>query len=113
MTRAIYPQSLAELMKPGEKYRPSNGTEGDCFFSAWCRHCARDAAMREGSDLDQCDDNERCEIIGNSMAFDINDPEYPIEWQYGKDGQPCCTAFIPAGESIPAPRCAHTQDLFS
>lgn len=115
MTQAIFPKTLAELhaRRSGEKYRPSNGTEGDCFFAAWCRRCARDAAMREGADIDQCDDNERCEIIGNSMAFDIGDPEYPVEWQYGKDGQPCCTAFVHAGDPVPAPRCAHTQDLFS
>lgn len=33
------------------------------FFDAWCRRCQRDKSMREGADLDECDDNELCEII--------------------------------------------------
>ena len=115
MTTAIYPQSLAEILKhrAGDKYRPSNGTEGECFFAAWCRNCQRDKAMREGVDIEECDDNERCDIIANTFAYDVEDQEYPVEWQYGKDGQPRCTAFVPAGDPIPTPRCAHTQDLFS
>ena len=115
MTTAIYPHSLADMLKhrAGEKYRPSNGTEGECFFAAWCFNCQRDKAMREGVDIEECDDNERCDIIANTFAYDVEDPEYPVEWQYGKDGQPCCTAFVQAGDPIPAPRCEHTQDLFS
>jgi hypothetical protein len=83
-----------------ESYRPANGTEGDCFMASWCRHCARDKAMREGAEIDECDDDEICQIIGNTQAFDTDHPEYPIEWIY-KDGQPVCTAFIQAGEPIP------------
>jgi hypothetical protein len=115
MTSAIYPKTLADMLiyRAGEKYRPSNGTEGDCFFAAWCCKCQRDKAMREGSNIDECDDNERCDIIANTMAYDLEDPEYPVEWQYGKDGQPCCTAFVTAGDAVPAPRCEHTMDLFS
>ena len=49
MNQAIYPETLAEMTKAraGEKYRPSNGTEGDCFFAGWCCKCQRDKAMRE------------------------------------------------------------------
>lgn len=36
-------------------YRPSNGSEGADFFDTWCRRCARDKAMREGADFDECD----------------------------------------------------------
>lgn len=113
MSQPIYPVSLANLhMKnAGKKYRPSNGTEGEIFFDAWCRQCQRDKSMREGVDIDECDDTERCDIIANTFAYDVEDAEYPVEWQYGKDGQPCCTAFVPAGESIPTPRCEHTQEL--
>ncbi len=46
------------MNKPGDKYQPSNGTEGECFFAAWCYHCARDKAMREGANFDDCDDDE-------------------------------------------------------
>ena len=110
----IYPENFAAILKDraGEKYQPSNGTEGDCFFSSWCRQCARDKAMSEGKDLDECDDNERCDIIGKTMSYRPSEPEYPQEWQYGKDGQPCCTAFVPAGEPIPAPPDELTIDMF-
>lgn len=39
------------------------------------------------------------------------DAEYPAEWQYDKAGQPCCTAFVPAGQSTPTPLCPHTMAL--
>jgi hypothetical protein len=115
MTHGIYPDSLAAMLKKraGEKYRPSNGTEGEIFITSWCGKCQRDKAMREGFDIDECDDNERCDIIANTFAYDVEDPEYPIEWQYDKDGQPCCTAYVPAGEVLPPQRCEHTQDMFS
>jgi hypothetical protein len=113
-TQAIYPDSFAKALmeRAGQKYRPSNGTEGECFFDAWCRNCARDRSMREGDEIDECDDNERCDIIANTMIYKVDDSEYPTEWQYGKDGQPCCTAFVPTGEPIPAPRDEHTVDMF-
>nr|MBL8412753.1 hypothetical protein [Dechloromonas sp.] len=114
MSQAIYPAPFAAMLtkRAGEKYRPSNGTEGECFFEAWCRHCQRDKAMREGVDLDDCDDTERCDIIADTFSYDVEDAKYPTAWQYGKDGQPCCTAFISAGEQIPTPRCTKTLELF-
>lgn len=113
MNQAIYPARLAVayVKHAGEKWRPSNGTEGECFFAAWCCQCQRDKAMREGADFDECDD-EQCNLIARSFAHDVDDAEYPTEWQYGKDGQPCCTAFIPAGAEIPRPRCTQTLELF-
>lgn len=114
MSPRIFVEQQAEIFKEhaGEKYRPSNGTEGDFFHDNWCRQCARDKAMRDGVDVFDCDDNELCEIIRLTFAHDVDDPEYPKEWQYGKDGQPCCTAFVPAGEPIPEPRCEKTMDMF-
>lgn len=97
--------------RAGQPYQPSSGTEGEFFFEAWCRRCARDRAMREGDELEECDDNEVCGLIALSMAFKPGDAEYPAEWQYDKKGQPCCTAFVPAGEAIPKPPCAHTMAL--
>lgn len=34
------------------------------------------------------------------------------EWIYGDDGQPKCTQFVPVGQGLPPPRCAHTSDMF-
>ena len=59
---------------PIKIYRPSNGTEGDIFFDNWCRHCARDKAMREGADFDECDDNELCDIIARTFSRDEGRP---------------------------------------
>lgn len=114
MSPRIFVEQHAEALKEraGEKYRPSNGTEGDFFFDAWCRNCQRDKAMREGIDVFDCDDDERCEIIALTFALDVDDKDYPHQWQYGKDGQPCCTAFVPAGEPLPLPRCTKTADIF-
>ena len=108
----IHPDELAAMHTPGEKYQPSNGTEGECFFDAWCRQCARDRSMREGEPIEECDDNERCDIIDRSMYFGMDSPEYPPEWVYGPDGQPSCTAFVPAGEPIPPPKDDRTIDMF-
>jgi hypothetical protein len=93
-----------------ERYRPSNGTEGACFFESWCSHCARDKAMSEGIDIDECDDDQVCQIIADTFAYDIDHPKYPIEWIY-KDGQPTCTAFIQAGQPIPL-KDDLTMDMF-
>lgn len=95
-----------------ERYRPSNGTEGEGFFESWCRHCARDKAMREGCNTDECDDNELCPLIAAAFAFPVDDPKYPQEWCYDKNGQPQCTAFIQAGEPIPL-KDDLTLDLFA
>lgn len=85
MTHGIYPDDLASRLKDrvGKKYRPSNGTEGDIFMDAWCGRCRHD----------DYDGGKYCPIIGRTMAHEINEADYPTEWQYGDDGQPKCTAF--------------------
>lgn len=93
------------------KFRPSNGTVGHAFWNDWCCKCQRDRSMREGCEIDECDDDEKCEILGKTMLYQVEDPEYPIEWQV-KDGRAVCTAFIEAGKDVPRPRCQHTADLF-
>lgn len=77
-------------------YRPANGSEGDCFTSHFCDRCIHDRAARQG------DYANGCEIYLRSMAFDINDPEYPTEW-VTIDGEPTCTAFMEDGGDEPEP----------
>ena len=81
--RGIYMDDLAEMLKPraGEKYRPSNGSEGDIFYKAHCAGCTHDTR-----------DNP-CRIWTFALALDRNHADYPKELQYGADGQPTCTSF--------------------
>lgn len=110
----IFPARLAESLKDhaGEKYRPANGTEGDIFISQWCSHCQNDKALREGCAVNWMDDFERCDIIDKTMLFNVDDPEYPSEWVYGEDGQPCCTAFVATGDERSVFRDPLTVDMF-
>ena len=65
------------------KYRPPNGTEGDMFMDKFCFQCQHD-------DIEA---NKLCEIIARTMVFDVDEEEYPDEWQYDKDGNPVCINF--------------------
>lgn len=81
------------------KYRPSNGTDGDCFMSQFCSHCTKDT------------EENPCEILGRSLAYSIDDPSYPTEWIEDERG-PRCTAFTtPELEEVY--RCDETPDLFA
>jgi len=69
-------------------YRPSNGTEGVYFMADFCDKCANDT------------EESPCSIIGASMAFDVDDPQYPKEWIQDEAGpgefpikNPRCTNF--------------------
>ncbi|MGE5319653.1 MAG: hypothetical protein ACM3KD_05695 [Hyphomicrobiaceae bacterium] len=62
--------------------------------------------MREGVPLEECDDNELCEIIAASYRGEA------AEWRRMPDGSATCLAFVPASEKIPAPRCPRTRDMF-
>ncbi|WP_430391109.1 hypothetical protein [Dyella sp. 20L07] len=86
-------------MTDSQMYRPSNGTEGASFICSWCDICERDK-------------NQDCEILDRTMAYRLNEPEYPREWRFDDLGQPQCTAFVPEGEPLPVPRCEHTIDMF-
>jgi hypothetical protein len=110
----IYPDSWAAMNLDivGTKYRPSNGSEGELFVSSWCGTCARDHGMLKGLPLEECDDNQVCDIIARTYAYDINDPRYPDDWQYGADGQPRCHAYVEEGQPIPV-KDDLTLDLFS
>lgn len=111
----IYPESHAALcvQEAGKPYRPCNGSEGEHFIASWCGSCERDHGMLKGLPLEECDDNQICDIVCKTFALSVSDPDYPPEWQYGKDGQPMCTAFWPAGNPLPPERDELTGDLFA
>ncbi len=92
---------------PGEQYKPSNSDAGYSFIAFFCSNCQRDKSCREGVDIDECDDDERCEILGASFRGEA------VEWRRLDDGSVTCTAFVDAGEPIPPARCPHTADMFS
>jgi hypothetical protein len=89
--RVMYPADLAEHMTPGKPYRPSNGSEGDAFYSRWCEDCQRDAEFRATQ-------TNGCPIWANALAYNASDPKYPQELTHDANGQPCCTAHTPEGE---------------
>lgn len=78
--------------KPGEPYRPCNGTEGEYFHSMWCEECARDKVMSGQATTEDADKDPSlyCEILNRSFR---NDEPLP-EWAYGDDGQPKCMQFL-------------------
>ena len=92
-----------------EKYRPSNGTEGDCFIEAFCCQCARSEHLQDGAgDMDPVG----CPILDLTFRHDVDAPEYPAEWVQDESG-PRCLAFVREGEAVPAPRCSRTPDMFA
>jgi hypothetical protein len=93
---------------PGERYQPCNGTEGEYFHAMWCEECERDKVMSGQATQEQADADPGlyCQILNNSFH-----DEGVAEWVIGKDGQPCCTAFVPVGQAVPY-RCPNTPDLF-
>lgn len=88
---------------PAEKYRPSNGDEGDWFMSKFCWNCAR-GNLEEGAE------GLPCGILGRALGYGIDDDEYPKEWIEDEHGKRC-TAFIQEGEEVPY-RCESTMDMF-
>lgn len=77
--------------KPGESYRPSNGTEGAAFEAYYCDRCRHESEYRDTGE-------GGCLILLNAFAFDKGEDGYPAEWVYGPDGVPTCTAFDDGSE---------------
>ena len=84
--------------KTGDKYRPSNGTEGEGFIDRFCFRCANEESLhrKDGSGV-------MCPIIAGTMGLDVTDPEYPKEWTYDAAGNPTCTRHVPHDWSEGAP----------
>lgn len=99
-----------DLERVGERYQPSNGTEGEFFHDSWCVNCERDKLMNGtcSNEGREPRDGELCQILGASFR-DGGAPE----WVFGKDGRPSCIAFVPMGQPIPEPRCTETRDMFT
>ena len=93
----------------GQPYMPSNGTEGEVFWAAWCEKCERDKVMNGSASVADADSNPDlyCEILNRSFREDHLD-----EWKFGPDGWPMCTAYVSKGQPLPLPRCEHTTDMF-
>jgi hypothetical protein len=72
-------------------YRPSNGTEGDWFWSRTCAKCVK---------------RHSCTIYVNALAG-----KQPRQWVYGDDGDPTCTS-LQENRKDTNYRCRKTQDLF-
>ncbi|MFN3494213.1 MAG: hypothetical protein ACK40L_06875 [Hydrogenophaga sp.] len=92
---------------PGKQWIPPNSDVGYGFIGSTCAHCARDRAIREGVEIEECDDDELCEIVGASFRGEA------VEWRRMPDGSVHCLAFVPAGEVPPPPPCMFTLDLFA
>lgn len=86
-----------------DKYKPSNGTEGDCFMSKFCFQCTKWNGHDDA-------DGEPCSILGDALVYDVTDKGYPKEWIRDEKGARC-TAFVPEGDEIPY-RCENTKDMF-
>ena len=102
--REMYPKDLAEkFIGSKEKYRPSNGAEGEMFCEMFCYQCKHWV-------LNGATDTYGCQkwIHDNTLFYDIDDPEYPKQWKHDTDGQPICTAFrdksIPPKKRKPRPK---------
>lgn len=80
-------KAVNEQVEKIELYRPSNATEGECFMSKFCYQCSKDNPATE----------DYCPIILRTMMLDVDEPNYPIEWQYIND-KPVCTAYTPLSD---------------
>lgn len=79
---------------PGQQWIPSNGTEGSMILCSLCSTCARDKAMRDGEDFDECDDNELREIIAASFRGEA------VEWREMDNGEVTCIAKVTGAEGV-------------
>ena len=99
MSNVIYTVDLEDVLKtmPGKPWQPRNGREGDRFQKSWCCQCERDKLMNGTATEEEYDADESlcCPILSASYRGEAK------EWQYGKNGQPCCTAFVAKCSELP------------
>lgn len=74
----------------GEIFMPSNGTEGDCFNSAFCDRCIHEKWTHTQNHADK-----KCDILNRAIIYwYTNDPNYPNQWRYNAEGWPICTEWV-------------------
>ncbi len=73
-------------MKKIRKYCPSNGSEGEGFIETYCMHC-------KFCDPDPNGETQ-CLVLYNSLSYDVDDEEYPVEWILDDKDQPTCTKHV-------------------
>ena len=85
---------------PGERYIPSNGTEGEIFQQDWCYRCERDKELNGTCEKENRDpgDDDWCQILNASFRDET------VEWRELEDGTTKCMGFVPMGEPIPPPK---------
>jgi len=72
-------------MKDGDRYSPSNGTEGTSFEEDHCYQCLH-------TDPNPCG-KKQCAIWASAILNWPSGTGYPKEWIY-LSGKPTCTAFV-------------------
>jgi len=55
------------------------------FHDLWCANCIK---------------FRHCKIVNKTMLLDVDDPNYPEQWQYNEVGNEVCTAF---SDTVPTP----------
>lgn len=108
------PESEMEIWpRTNWRWVPSNGSEGDGVYSAMCARCIRERAVVNAEDPNEAmADGKGCEIFSRTLAYPINHPLYPEEWNE-RDGERTCKAFeADTGQPNQLPRCTETPDLF-
>ena len=98
----FYPPDYAAMLREhaGEKWRPSNGSEGMEFIGSWCGTCQLDKVQNGEVPADKAGKDDLCQIIGDTFIYDVEDHQYPKAWCINDDGQPCCTSYTPFGAPL-------------
>ena len=88
---------------PGEQYIPYGAESGDIFLDGLCANCERDKSLNGTKQIDDCEDDDLCPIVGASFEGKA------VEWR-DVDGVLRCIKFVPKGAIIP---CENTPDMFA
>lgn len=100
---------MKHIRLKAEKFRPSNGTEGDSFTAKFCANCGCDVVMNGKKTIDEALDGELCPILGETMMYTVESGDYPEAWIEDEEGARC-TAFSPMlGTAV---RDEMTRDMF-
>lgn len=73
----------------GQKFQPSNGTEGMIFTDTFCENCIHEKYMHTAIDGDK-----QCDIFNRAFLHSKEDKEYPPEWCYNSEGWPICSNWV-------------------